>query len=188
MFLPGRLCSTTLGDLLGTLYRAQITGTLELIEASGEHHRIELAGGLVVDVSSGSQQTSGSTQQKLELLFSLPDAALRFRAPRPQAAGRAAPLPADSVLRGRARLRDVAGAQPAGASQQAGSLLEQARRDALAVLGLDRHAGQQEIKRAFRQLAQRYHPDRGAPTDAAQRAHAIAQFARISSAYHRLCA
>jgi hypothetical protein len=50
MHLPGRLRSTTLGDLLGTLHRGAATGTLELVEDRGRCHRVHLAGGLVVAV------------------------------------------------------------------------------------------------------------------------------------------
>lgn len=50
MQLPGRLRSTTLGDLLGTLHRARATGTLELAEFHGRVHRIHLSRGLVVAV------------------------------------------------------------------------------------------------------------------------------------------
>jgi DnaJ-domain-containing protein 1 len=50
MNLPGRLRSTSLGDLLGTLHRAGATGTLELAEDRGRTHRVHLARGLVVAV------------------------------------------------------------------------------------------------------------------------------------------
>jgi hypothetical protein len=50
MQLPGRLRSTTLGDLLGALHRAAATGTLELIEDRGRAHRVHLAEGLVIAV------------------------------------------------------------------------------------------------------------------------------------------
>jgi hypothetical protein len=48
MRLPGRLRSTTLGDLLGSLHRAKSTGTLELTdEHAGRTHRIHLRLGAV---------------------------------------------------------------------------------------------------------------------------------------------
>jgi DnaJ domain/Domain of unknown function (DUF4388) len=50
MQLPGRLQSTSLGDLLGMLCRALATGTLELVEDSARAHRICLVAGLVVAV------------------------------------------------------------------------------------------------------------------------------------------
>ncbi|MCL2448477.1 MAG: J domain-containing protein [Polyangiaceae bacterium] len=50
MHLPGRLRSTSLGDLLGSAHRIGATGTLELVEDRGRVHRVYLAGGLVVAV------------------------------------------------------------------------------------------------------------------------------------------
>ena len=56
MLLPGRLGATTLGDLLGTLYRARATGVLELAEldgaVAGRTHRVHLERGLVAHVDS----------------------------------------------------------------------------------------------------------------------------------------
>lgn len=56
MFLPGRLGLTTLGDLLGAMYREGMTGVLELTEATGPHagrtHRIRLAAGFVASVET----------------------------------------------------------------------------------------------------------------------------------------
>lgn len=56
MNLPGRLRRTSLGDLLGTLYRAGISGVLELVEARGASvgraHRIYFAEGLVDGVET----------------------------------------------------------------------------------------------------------------------------------------
>jgi hypothetical protein len=50
MDLPGRLRSTSLGDLLGALHRARVSGTLELAEDRGRLHRVHLAQGLVTAV------------------------------------------------------------------------------------------------------------------------------------------
>ncbi len=50
MILPGRLLATTLGDLLGTLYRARASGALELAEPRGRTHRVFLRQGLVYAV------------------------------------------------------------------------------------------------------------------------------------------
>jgi len=50
MQLPGRLRSTTLGDLLGALHRGQVTGTLELTEDRGRSHHIHWVKGLVAAV------------------------------------------------------------------------------------------------------------------------------------------
>jgi DnaJ-domain-containing protein 1 len=50
MHLPGRLRSTTLGDMLGSLHRARASGTLELVEDRGRTHRVHLRAGLVTAV------------------------------------------------------------------------------------------------------------------------------------------
>jgi hypothetical protein len=50
MQLPGRLRSTTLGDLLGALSRVGASGTLEFVEDRGRLHRVHLARGHVVAV------------------------------------------------------------------------------------------------------------------------------------------
>jgi DnaJ-domain-containing protein 1 len=50
MQLPGRLKTTTLGDLLGALHRESSTGTLELVEDRGRTHRVHLSLGRVVAV------------------------------------------------------------------------------------------------------------------------------------------
>jgi DnaJ-domain-containing protein 1 len=50
MQLPGRLRSTTLGDLLGTLHRADATGALELAEDRGRVHRVHMSQGRVAAV------------------------------------------------------------------------------------------------------------------------------------------
>lgn len=61
MHLPGRLAASTLGDLLGALYRGSTTGHLELTEVTGSmrgyvagrKHRIHLFKGLVAGVETG---------------------------------------------------------------------------------------------------------------------------------------
>jgi len=63
MLLPGRLRQTTLGDLLGTLHRARVHGTLELAEDLGRTHRIHVADGLVVAV-----EFDGATATLAEVL------------------------------------------------------------------------------------------------------------------------
>lgn len=62
MKLPGRLRSTTLGDLLGILHRARLSGVLELREIRGIRagvlHRVHLVGGNVSLVESPVTQPS----------------------------------------------------------------------------------------------------------------------------------
>jgi DnaJ domain len=50
MQLPGRLRATTLGDLLGSLFREGATGVLELLEASGHAHRVHMVSGEITFV------------------------------------------------------------------------------------------------------------------------------------------
>lgn len=65
MLLPGRLDTTTLGDLLGILYRGNATGVLELSEIAasngatrhGRAHRIHLLSGLVAGVETELEVT-----------------------------------------------------------------------------------------------------------------------------------
>jgi len=63
MQLPGRLRSTTLGDLLGMLHRADASGTLELVEDRGRTHRIHLLRGLLVAI-----ELDGAAASLAELL------------------------------------------------------------------------------------------------------------------------
>src|SRR5580700_6623210 len=63
MNFPGRLRSTTLGDLLGTLHRAAATGTLELAEDRGRTHRVYVGRGLVVAV-----EVDGASPSLAEIL------------------------------------------------------------------------------------------------------------------------
>jgi hypothetical protein len=56
MRLPGRLCATTLGDLLGELHRGRASGVLELVESAGatagRRHRVHFDSGLVERVET----------------------------------------------------------------------------------------------------------------------------------------
>jgi DnaJ-domain-containing protein 1 len=63
MRLPGRLKATTLGDLLGALFRESSTGTLELVEDRGRTHRVHVAAGQVVAV-----EFDGATPSLAEIL------------------------------------------------------------------------------------------------------------------------
>lgn len=64
MQLPGRLRTTTLGDLLGQAYRARSTGTIELLEESrGRTHRVHLLQGRVTAV-----ELDGASRRLAEVL------------------------------------------------------------------------------------------------------------------------
>jgi hypothetical protein len=63
MQLPGRLRSTTLGDVLGVLHRAKVSGTLELVEDRGRNHRVHMVDGCVVAV-----EVDGASRSLAEIL------------------------------------------------------------------------------------------------------------------------
>jgi len=89
MILPGRLATTTLGDLLGACFRARISGVLELTEdagpVAGRAHRLLLRTGLIqgVETMLGAPRLGEllvnngalSRRQHLELLFRLQEVA-----------------------------------------------------------------------------------------------------------------
>ncbi len=121
------------------------------------------------------------TLARLERLFAIQKASVRFHAPRPAADDPTAPrrLERREFLEGRPRAR---------ARGQSTLEFPTNRRHtgALRVLGLSDTATPQDIRRAFRELAQKHHPDRHPGADAAQRHLLFRQFAEISRAYHTL--
>jgi hypothetical protein len=243
MILPGRLASTTLGDLLGALCRDGATGVLELIEASGPRagrvHRVHLDSGLVESIETPigvarlgeilenigfldgaararldrrAAELPGrrvgelliedrvvspmavraalrrQLRARVEALFALTDAYLRFRVARPRACDDdgAVPLSPREVLHGRARRRDRSRERaPAGRPPQPAN---DTRASALRVLGLDRDADRDAVQRAFRRLAASVHPDRHPRATSAERAALLRRFAALSAAYHSLVA
>jgi hypothetical protein len=115
---------------------------------------------------------------KLDQLFLLRDASIRFYVARPRAEGEveARALDSGEFLVGRRRKRD-----PATVTRRLPS-----RGEALAVLGLEAHATQADIRHAFRVLAQRCHPDRHPGVSAVQKTRLIVEFSRLTHAYHVL--
>jgi DnaJ-domain-containing protein 1 len=67
-------------------------------------------------------------------------------------------------------------------------LSDEPRAKALRLLGLDREADLPAIRKAFRDLAVKLHPDRFATAPAATREQKSALFAEVSAAYHLLVA
>jgi DnaJ-domain-containing protein 1 len=219
MLLPGQLKDTTLGDLLGALFREKADGALELLEPLGRRHRIELRNGRVEKVEtevngpllgeilrlsdrapapghqrlgesllarglvSPEQLATALYQQnlaRLERLFAIQDASIRFRAPRPahEDPTAAAALDPSEVLGNRARYqsRESTARHP-----------PLYRRDgALQVLGLDASSSEADIRQAFRRLAREHHPDRHPGATAQEQALLKARFAQISRAFHVL--
>lgn len=115
---------------------------------------------------------------RLDQLFRLGDAELRFRIPRPREDDPTAPAPLgkDDFLVGRPRRRAPAPSPRAASNADA----------ALRVLGLDAQATRADIQQAFRRLAQEAHPDRHPDADVTRRAELLRRFAEISRAYHAL--
>jgi DnaJ-domain-containing protein 1 len=234
MNLPGRLRSTTLGDLLGQLHRGRVNGILELVEASGSAagraHRVFLDGGLVDGVEtslpaprlgeilsregllsrdglgrlsrrlisepgkrageilveerllSGEAVLSGLRRQlrlRLDALFRLPEALVRFHVRPPRRSDSARPLEPSEFLHDRPRARQKA--RNAASSELAPGTVQ-----ALAVLGLAPGAAPAHVQRAFRRLAAATHPDRHPHAAADERARLLRRFAELSAAYHTL--
>jgi len=234
MNLPGRLCSTTLGDLLGQLHRGRVNGILELVEASGaaagRAHRVFFDAGLVDDVetslpaprlgellsrdgtlsrdalgrlsrrllaephkrsgeilveerlASGEAVLSGLRRQlrlRLEALFRLPEALIRFHVRAPRRDASAGPLGPSEFLHDRPRARQ----RPKG---RAPSQLTPEKIRAFSALGLAPGAPAHEVQRAFRRLASEAHPDRHPHASASERARLLQRFAELSGAYHAL--
>jgi hypothetical protein len=231
--LPGKLEKTTLGDLLGTLYRAEITGCLVLTDSRLSAHRVRLVAG-----RPSAIQTSLDAPLLGELLLSRrADARLRNAIERLSAGSPAGPLGDALVAQGfvtrdelaraiteqtqarldalfelktasvRLALREtgwiLSGTTPLGPEcflhgrPRAGRARDSASRPvpstrvaALNLLGLAGHTpSEPEIRRAFRQLAAKLHPDRGAagpgPEERARRTH---EFAQLTAAFHALVA
>jgi hypothetical protein len=232
MELPGRLRSTTLGDLLGTLHRAAVTGALELSEDSGRMHRVHFSRGLVSAVeldgaspslaeilrteavvkedvlrrsllrAMGSSRLHGEVLvhdfqlspdivgaalrrqvlERLAALDRLSDARLSFRVAvrvPPHALGhRSSPVGPQAFLHGRRRHRDRASSHAAAAPASG----------PWQVLGLQPGADVAEIKRAYRALAKRIHPDLHPEASADERDRLELRFARLTEAYRALVA
>jgi hypothetical protein len=248
MNLSGRLALTTLGDLLGTLHRAQARGTLELTEdagpAAGRVHRLHfdngrlclvesplgakrlgellVAKGLLsrlhqfelgsfLDDNSGKptgqwltelqwvapeaigEATREQSTQRLSALYKLSDARVTFRLARPPQTQTlpSLPLTPEEFLHGRPRTRDLRAASnaPSGSfnsQESAAQLVDPMRRRALLLLGLEPHADTNDVRRAFRRIAARLHPDRHLVAPEQQQERARERFVQMTQAYHLL--
>ena len=215
MQLPGRLRDTTLGDVLGALYRERATGLLELREPQDRIHRVHLKQGLVCDVESASLQEEArerreqrvkavffsdrpitlaqlsarcrSTRgERLESLFAVRDAALRFHVAVARTAAATVLEPAQ-FLAGRPRVRDRR-VSHRSAVRQRSLLPDEARARALRTLGLSEGSSDAQISQAFRDLARELHPDRHPFVPAEEKTSMLRRFSEVSAAYHSLIA
>ncbi len=248
MNLSGRLALTTLGDLLGTLYRADARGTLELTEdagpTAGRVHRLHFESGRLrlvesplgakrlgdflvskgqlsrlrqfellsfLDDNSGKtigqllaelqwvapgvirDATHEQSTQRLSALYQLTDARVTFRLARPVPAQLVSPLPLtpEEFLHGRPRSRDrkfAVDASPGCSDAQESAVrhVDPTRRRALLLLGLEPHADTADVKRAFRRIAAKLHPDRHLVAPERQQELVRERFAQMTQAYHLL--
>ncbi len=200
MHLPGRLSTSTLGDLLGSLHRESITGVIELREirsafgrgVPGRLHRVHLRAGLVVAVETPLPvPPRAELRARVDALFTLEDASVAFRTARPlPQALLAAPLGPGEFLHGRPRARDRVRAPRDEAPRSSArptatdDPCERARR----LLGIPPGAALGEVRRAFRKIAGSLHPDRLASAAAEEQRRQAARFAELSAAYHLLVA
>jgi DnaJ-domain-containing protein 1 len=244
MILASRLALTTLGDLLGALYRAEARGTLELTEAVGRVHRLHFNAGRVhyiesplgagqlgeLLVSKGllsrlrqlellsylEDQPGKSTGQwltelnwvplsalcetareqvtsRLSALYQLSDARVTYRIARPTPTWllSTTPLTAEEFLHGRPRTRDrkptpSASNQPNDPPGTCLYPVDSQRRRALLLLGLDSHSDKTDVKRAFRRIAAKLHPDRHLVAPAEHQELVRRRFSQVTEAYHLL--
>ncbi len=236
MLLPSRLSNTTLGDVLGALHRAEVTGILELSHR-GTLHAVHLRDGCVTDVTSPTARRLGDVlretsaldaaqslqmerllfshptrlmgevlvesslisedeisravrvqiRERLETLFAIGDAELRFRVATTKRQGVGAPLLVSEFLHGRKRGRQ-ARREPSQHWRHAGVSDEFTVSQALELLGLEPGAERSSIRTAFRRRAGAVHPDRYNGSDEAQRQALQEQFIRLSAAYRTLVA
>ncbi len=222
MNLPGQLRSTTLGDLLGTLFRGRASGVLALEEPSGRTHRVTLRAGLVTAVevdgslpplgdlvrreklldeealnrsilaSLRSQRMLGEVlvdefqlaptiveallrrqiSQRLRFLESVVEARIRFHAAvRPPRSAFSTPLDPEAFLHGRKRARDEAYSSDETPHS---------------VLGVSRTALPEEVRRAFRTLVRRLHPDLNGHLPEGERRELTTRFLKVKEAYRTL--
>jgi hypothetical protein len=239
MNLPGRLTLATLGDLLGTLHRAEASGVLELVESkgacAGKSHRVFLSRGFVDGVESdldharigellyqrglidrgavavllraileqpgrrageilvGEKLASPAIvsaalrlqlKARLDAMFDLSDAQVRFHVRRP-----AAPAPSGLLLSPRDFLfgRPRARARASNETKARVAALDDATRaNAYRTLGLEPGADAAAVRHAFRRLAREHHPDCHPKAGASELAAHVRRLSEITAAYHRI--
>lgn len=247
MNLSGRLVHTTLGDLLGTLYRANARGTLELTEdagpVAGRLHRLHFDNGrlrlvespigakrlgellvakgllsrmhqyeLLSILDDEARKTTGQlltelgwvapaaidaaareqAMRRLAALHQLSDARVTFRLARPAPIQSVTTLPLtpEEFLHGTPRARDRKPSSRTpdthNSPENRAQYVDPMRRRALLLLGLEPHADTVDVKRAFRRIAAKLHPDRHLVAPQRQQELVRQRFSQVTEAYHLL--
>lgn len=187
--IDGELGAVRLGQLL---VEQRILSAQQLRRALGHrrsHDEDPIGARLVecgyVDFSSVALALERQLEARLEALFTLGDARLHFRVPRPRDRRTDAPCPLrpPDFLPGRPRARRPRRPGPACAFRA-----DPVRGRCLTVLELPEAATSDEVRRAFRRLAVRFHPDRHPEASREDRREMLRKFAELSHAYHVLIA
>ena len=128
-------------------------------------------------------------RSRLEALYGLTEALIRFHVPRPRSGFRPLPLSPREFLHGRPRARGQARARErAFGGSREGARPPEPRLAAFRTLGLGVDASPRDVQRAFRKLAAEQHPDRFPQASAEERGQLLTRFAKLSAAYHVLMA
>lgn len=132
-------------------------------------------------------------KSRLDALYNLPEALIRFHVPRPRSGFRPTPLSPREFLHGRPRARSHFRARFGERfSYRSETRLpmpqsaEEKRLAAYHALGLTPSASPRDVQVAFRKLAAVAHPDRHPRASGAEKVQLLARFATLSAAYHAL--
>jgi DnaJ domain len=128
---------------------------------------------------------------RLEALYSLSEALIRFHVPRPRSGFRPAPLSPREFLHGRPRARGQTRSRvnerfTFRSSPRTSASFPDPHLAAYRTLGLPPGASPRDVQRAFRKLAAEQHPDRFPHASSAEKAERLTRFASLSAAYHAL--
>jgi DnaJ-domain-containing protein 1 len=147
-----------------------------------------------VDKPVVDEALRGQVASRLEHIDRLMDARVLFRVALrvPKSAATASPLPASRFLAGKRRARDSKTPAPgrARAPWSTGTPLgrEDPRSAAFRVLGVPPSADEAEIRRAYRRLARRFHPDTHPAASDTERRALSDRFQTVTEAYRALVA